>query len=1193
MAFNYVATAHKPTSIRHAIKGNFLSPDETNLILEKCTRIEILRLTPGGLVRTFKFSFNGRIASMQLFRPEGRLTDLLFIVTEKHQICVLSWDPRTHGPVTEATGDMTELVGQPRENGPIGLVDPACRAAVLHLYHGTIKVVPMATPSSLRKTGHGRPDPTGVVRSNALVDLYPYNPAFGPVTGKGKDAAALPRPGDLHNAFLVRIDEFELIDLVFLRDLPVLTLLTLARDREGSMQLKSYAVGLDTQELSPGPYPVYQVESGANLLIPLADGAVVIVGQVTLTYYQPPRAAVVISIAPNEFQVYARIDADDSRILLGDDEGTLFILILLRNGAGHVTDLKLQRLGTTTIASALVYLDDGYVYVGSHYGDSQLVRLSEKAVTPGQFVRVVDTYPNLAPIRDFCVVDTDRQGQGQMVACCGAYKGSTLRVIRNGVGIEDQLFIRISGAKRVWSARTTVAARDESFLAVGFANETRLLTLDRGELREAIGFTDFVSDQPTLGLQTVRGGLLAQTTAVGVRLLRFPHGGRVDEWLAPAKARVQLVSTQADRILLTMQSGWLVHLEIQGEKLVERSRRQLPHEIASLTLPIGGDPEAADTVSLCAVACWADPAVYTLTLPDLADADVKPLGTGTLVRSLALAHLDATLYLLVTLGDGGLHHFQCDPTTGGLSDGRQVRLGHGPARLAPFYTQNALHIFAAGDRPTVIYSRGRKLQFSNVNGTGVLDMCSFNSALLPQCIVTVSAAGLRVGRIDDIQKLHIRTIPLSNIEPRRICYQDTTGVFGLLGNTPFDMADPPGDDIGDEPSSRHSGDAEMGDATTNEASAANNIDSRLISSFQVVDGQSFDVVDGFRLQSYEQAESLVSAQLGPAALDYFIVGTAFVYPDAEDTKEGRLLVFRFARDQCKLELVAQCKVPGSVYSLERLGDRHFVAAINNCTTVFAWTDEREGGEAGPALREVCSAANHVVALYLTVRGWRIAVGDLMRSIAVLEFNPEAGTLVEVARDYHTNWMAAMEALDDQGTHYIGAEIAFNLFSVQVPPAPSATDNNQQPTVDGQLATTGLFHLGDFVNRFRPGALVMNLPDSHPVAQPRLLFGTVNGAIGVVATLDEARFRTLAQVERNLARVIRPVGGFPHDTWRRFANTQRAVADHGFIDGDLMEQFLDLSLSDMEAVVRGANGGTPLDISVEELTRTVEDLAKIY
>ena len=48
-------------------------------------------------------------------------------------------------------------------------------------------------------------------------------------------------------------------------------------------------------------------------------------------------------------------------------------------------------------------------------------------------IRLVQNFPAMGPISDFCVVQ--REGQGVVVACCGAYRDSSLRVIRNGIGM--------------------------------------------------------------------------------------------------------------------------------------------------------------------------------------------------------------------------------------------------------------------------------------------------------------------------------------------------------------------------------------------------------------------------------------------------------------------------------------------------------------------------------------------------------------------------------------------------------------------------------------------------------------------------------------------------------------------------------------------------------------------------------------
>ena len=57
----------------------------------------------------------------------------------------------------------------------------------------------------------------------------------------------------------------------------------------------------------------------------------------------------------------------------------------------------------------MTYLDNGYVYIGSRLGDSQLVRLNTEADETSSYVTIVETFTNLGPISDMVVVDLERQ----------------------------------------------------------------------------------------------------------------------------------------------------------------------------------------------------------------------------------------------------------------------------------------------------------------------------------------------------------------------------------------------------------------------------------------------------------------------------------------------------------------------------------------------------------------------------------------------------------------------------------------------------------------------------------------------------------------------------------------------------------------------------------------------------------------
>ncbi len=105
---------------------------------------------------------------------------------------------------------------------------------------------------------------------------------------------------------------------------------------------------------------------------------------------------------------------------------------------------------------------------------------------------------------------------------------------------------------------------------------------------------------------------------------------------------------------------------------------------------------------------------------------------------IAVCNVWQIAYLLCALGDGHLFNFMLNPSTGELSDRKKISLGTQPIALRTFRSKNATHVFAASDRPTVIYSNNKKLLYSNVNLKEVNHMCPFNSASFPDRLVFYS-----------------------------------------------------------------------------------------------------------------------------------------------------------------------------------------------------------------------------------------------------------------------------------------------------------------------------------------------------------------------------------------------------------------------------------------------------------------------
>jgi DNA damage-binding protein 1 len=68
---------------------------------------------------------------------------MLFILTERYNICILAYDSKNKEIITIATGDVQERIGREIENDQIGIIDPESKIIVLHLYEGILKIIPI------------------------------------------------------------------------------------------------------------------------------------------------------------------------------------------------------------------------------------------------------------------------------------------------------------------------------------------------------------------------------------------------------------------------------------------------------------------------------------------------------------------------------------------------------------------------------------------------------------------------------------------------------------------------------------------------------------------------------------------------------------------------------------------------------------------------------------------------------------------------------------------------------------------------------------------------------------------------------------------------------------------------------------------------------------------------------------------
>ncbi|XP_047506298.1 DNA damage-binding protein 1 [Pieris napi] len=1143
MTYHYVVTAQKPTAVTACITGNFTSPTDLNLLVAKVSRLEMYVVTPEGLHPMKEVGLYGKVAKMKMFRPPHEKKDLVFILTARYNAMILEWRTGPNGDlevVTRAHGNVADRIGKPSENGILAVIDPQARVIGLRLYDGLFKLIPL-----------------------------------------DKDSTEL-------KATSLRLEELNVYDLEFLHGCANPTLILIHQDLNGR-HIKTREINLRDKEFIKVPWKQDNVETEASILIPVPSplGGAIVIGQESIVYHDGQSY---VAVAPPQIKMtpincYSPVGPAGLRYLLGDIAGRLFMLVLEVQDRGDntqtVRDLKVELLGEISIPECMTYLDNGVVFIGSRLGDSALVRLSATKDETNQYVKVMETFTSLSPIVDMCVVDLERQGQNQLITCSGAFKMGSLRVIRNGIGIQEQASIDLLGIKGMWALTLQPGASYHDTLVLAFVGQTRVLTLN-GEEVEETEIKGFVSDRQTFFTGNVCHNQLIQVTDEGVRLIVHRDGQWVLGacWRAGGARSVSVVACSETRVVPAVGNRIFL-LAIMEGKLNLISEVCMEEEVACLDLGPGGDE------ALLGVGLWTDISVRILKLPDLTPLHTEKLSGEIIPRSLLICVLEGVCYLLCALGDGSMFYFIVDQHTGALTNRKKVTLGTQPTVLRSFRSLSTTNIFACSDRPTVIFSSNHKLVFSNVNLKEVTHMCSLNAQAYPDSLALATDSTVTIGTIDEIQKLHIRTVPL-NESPRRIAYQEATKSFGIITMRV--------DKVEWSSGSGSTAVSVRGSAST---SAANSSGAPLahpkhapltqpkhmptavdveIYNLLILDHHTFEVLHAHQLMASEFALSLLSCKLGDDPTYYYAVGTAVLNPEESEPKQGRIILFQWSDG--KLTQVAEKEIKGACYTLVQFNGK-LLASINSTVRLFEWTSEKE-------LRLECSHFNNIVALYLKVKGDFILVGDLMRSMSLLQYKQMEGSFEEIARDYSPNWMTAIEILDDDT--FLGAENSSNLFVCQKDSA-ATTDEERQ-----QMSYMGQFHLGEMVNVMRLGSLVGQHADTAaPVHNPATI-ATVNGAICLVVQLSQELYEFLHQLEEKLTHTIKSVGKIPHTFWRSFNTDIKTEPAEGFVDGDLIESFLDLSRDMQQETIQGLqidDGGVMREAKVDDLIKIVEDLTRIH
>lgn len=882
----------------------------------KANRLEIYTQTPEGLSLLHSRSVYGYITMLERLQPSSSQTDHLFVGTDRYQYFTASWDSSTRQIRTEQSYvDQADKVLRDSRESDRSHIDPSRRYMTLELYDGVITVIPinhakrrssgsrrLSAPGGGEVGTLGEPIPVRVeeltTRSSAFVQV--------PVESKEKPRLALLWEDNLDTPQL-KIRELTYIPGAA-GDPPSMDMNTIAELR-GDLDL-------GVSHLIPVPAPY---------------GGFLILGERSISYVDNDLSDILSQDLDEDATIWTAWDqVDEHRWLLADDYGRLyFLMIVIDEQSTRVGSWRLDQVGTTSKASTLVYLDEGYAFIGSHTGNSQVVRIQERGL------EIVQTFANIAPILDFTIMDLGRaaegglvnefsSGQARIVTASGAWQDGSIRSVRSGVGMEELGVIgSLSHITDLWALSSSGIGDTDDTLLVTFVDETRIFKFDSEAAVEELDPQEQDSPQALHGLTFSEATLLAtnlphrqmlQVCANSVTLIDLESGMVISRWSPPSSneskqnAKITSASSNSEHLLVVVDGATLFVLSIASH-LKPQTSKVFPTEaeIASIAIP-------ASPAAICIVSFFQSASVAVLELSSLTAIHTQTLGEpgSALPRSVVIANVLSRSYstLFIAMADGSVITFSFDPQKNVLGNMNRILLGSEPAffKLLPKDVETGLfNVFASCEQPSLIYASEGRVIYSAVNSDKASRVCHFNAEAYPGAIAIASPEELKLAMIDTERTTQLQTLPVGETV-RCVTYSQSQQIFGT------------------------------GCIRRLLESGAEG----LLSSVKIVDEITFQELDSYELNDGELIECIISTgafhdddEDDSPFNDMFVVGTSLleVSGSADPIVKGRILIFEVSKDK-KLRRVTDLGVKGACRSLAMCEGKIVAGLVKTVSRAF-------------------------------------------------------------------------------------------------------------------------------------------------------------------------------------------------------------------------------------------------------------------
>ncbi|KAI1118656.1 CPSF A subunit region-domain-containing protein [Nemania sp. NC0429] len=1193
--FLYSLTIKPPTTISHALIGQFSGTKEQQILTASGSRLSLYRPDPtlGRVLMIASHDIFSIIRSIASFRLAGSTKDYVILTSDSGRIAVFEYLParssfsRIHLETFGKSGVRRVVPGQYLAADPKGracLIASVEKNKLLYILNRNAQAeLTISSPLEAHRPGT-------LVFCLVALDVGYANPVFASLetdySDLDQDASGQATP------------EIELV--YYELDLGL-----------------NHVVRKWSEPVDPTSSLLFQVPGGND-----GPSGVLVCGEESITYRHsnqeafrvpiprrqgatedPQRKRVIVSGTMHKLKG----GADAFFFLLQTDDGDLFkvTLDMQEDGDGNLTAevkrIKIKYFDTIPVANSLCILKSGFLFVATEFGNHQFFQFEKLgddddeieftsddfsassyidyrpiyfSPRPLENLALVESVDSMNPLLGSKVVNLTDGDTPQIYSVCGNGARSRFRTLTHGLEVNEIVASELPETpSAVWTTKLQTRDKYDTYIIISMLNET--LVMEIGEEVKQVTDSGFLTTVTTLAIQQIGDNSHVQIYPKGIRHI---HHGQVNEWPVPQYRTIVATATNERQVVIALSSGEIVYFEVDSDgSLAEYDeKKEMPGTITCLGL--GQVPEGRLRSAFLAVGC-DDCTVQIFSLDPESTLEKKSVQALTAApSSLSIITMEdsstgySTLYIHIGLHSGVYLRTVLDELTGELTGTQQKFLGLRPVKLFQVTVQGQPCVLALSSKPCIGYNDPvRGFMMTPLSYEPLEWGWNFSSEQCEEGIVGICSNSLRIFSIENLRdNLIQKSLPLT-YTPRQLVKHPDQPYFYTIESESNTLAP--------ELITQLLADSSAGDAGAKvlppEEFGHPRGRGRWASCISIVDPVS-DTPGVLRRIDLQNNEAAVSAAVVSFASQdgesFLIVGTGKdMVPSPRQFSEGYIHIYRFQNDGRDLEFIHKTKVEEPPMALVAFQGR-LAAGIGKILRIYDL-----------GLKQLLRKAQATVAPQLIVtlqtQGSRIVVGDVQQSVTMVVYKHESNTLTPFVDDTIARWTTCTTLVDYESV--AGGDKFGNIWIVRCPEKTSAEVDESNSEVYGREYLHGAPNRLKLMTHFFAQDIPTSICKTSLIAggQDVLLWSGLQGTIGVlipfVAREDVDFFQTL---EMHMRTEDPPLAGRDHLMYRSYY-----VPVKGVIDGDLCERY-PLLPNDKKEMIAGE-----LDRSVREIERKISDI----